>query len=347
MTSETRIGLAPGSVVYTGEQKVERATLELLQYSSTTLIEEADIALDDALVRRGQAPVTWLNVTGLHDTELIKRVGDTFKLHPLVLEDIVSPRQRPKVDYASEYLYIVMRMLRFEEGERVSEQLSLVLGPDFVLTFQERPGDVFNPVRERLRGAVGRLRKQGPDYLAYSLMDALVDTYFVMLETYGEATETLEEELLRDPSPKSLQDVTSLKRELLYMRKAVWPLRELISSLQRDETPLISETVRTYIRDVYDHAVQVIDTVETLRDVLSGLHDFYLSSLSFKMNEVMKVLTIVGTIFIPLSFLAGVFGMNFDTMPELHWRYGYALFWLVTLLAAGGMLWYFRRRKWL
>lgn len=345
---KTKLGMAPGSVVYTGEQKVERVTLSLIQYDKEHLVEEHDISLESALAQHKTERVDWMNVNGLHDTDLIEQVGEHFGIHPLVLEDIVSPRQRPKVEYFEGYIYVVMRMLRFDgPGEVDNEQLSLVLGPDYVLTFQERPGDVFEPIRERIRNKMGRIRKLGPDYLAYALMDIMVDTYFAMLETYGESIEELEEELLHDPSPDSLKKVTQLKQEMLYMRKAVWPLRELISSLLRDESPLISETVRTFTRDIYDHAIQVIDTVETLRDVLSGLHDFYLSSLSFKMNEVMQVLTIVGTIFIPLGFLAGIFGMNFDYMPELHLRYGYALFWLLALSLVGGMLWYFRRKKWL
>ena len=345
---KTKLGMAPGSVVYTGEQKVEAVTLELIRYTPEVLREVPGITFKEALAGRAAEAVSWLNITGLHDTALIKDIGEVFELHPLVLEDIVSPRQRPKVEYFDGYIYIVMRMLHFDKaGEMDNEQLSIVLGPDYVLTFQERSGDVFEPVRERIRHGRGRIRKLGPDYLAYALMDIMVDTYFAMLESYGETIEALEEELLHDPSPKSLEKVTGLKRDMLYLRKAVWPLRELISSLLRDESPLISETVRTFMRDVYDHAIQVIDTVETLRDVLSGLHDFYLSSLSFKMNEVMKVLTIVGTIFIPLGFLAGIFGMNFDRMPELHWRYGYAMFWLFVLFLAGGMLWYFRCKKWL
>jgi len=346
--TQTKLGMAPGSVVYTGEQKVDEVTVGLIRYTPAELEEIQGTTLEDALAKRSADSVNWLNISGLHDTSLIKTIGEVFDLHPLVLEDIVSPRQRPKVEYFDGYIYIVMRMLRFDrEGEVDNEQLSIVLGPDYVLTFQERPGDVFEPVRERIRHGKGRIRKLEPDYLAYALMDIMVDTYFVMLESYGETIEALEEELLRDPSPKSLEKVTGLKRDMLYLRKAVWPLRELISSLLREDSSLMGETVRTFIRDVYDHAIQVIDTVETLRDVLSGLHDFYLSSLSFKMNEVMKVLTIVGTIFIPLGFLAGIFGMNFERMPELHWRYGYAFFWLLALSLAGGMLWYFRKKKWL
>jgi magnesium transporter len=228
-----------------------------------------------------------------------------------------------------------------------NEQVSLVLGKDFVLTFQERPGDVFDPLRERITSSKGRIRTLGPDHLAYALVDIIIDSYFVILEHYGEDIETLEEAISAKPSPQDLENINSFKREMLFLRKSVWPLREMLSSLIREESPLISSSVLTYLRDVYDHCVQIIDTVEILREVLSGLHDFYLSSLSHKMNEVMKVLTIVGTIFIPLSFFAGVYGMNFAHMPELAWRWAYPVFWLFILTAAGAMLVYFRQRKWL
>ncbi|CAN5822202.1 magnesium/cobalt transporter CorA [soil metagenome] len=356
-TSKTsRAGLMPGSVVYTGERKVERVSLSLIQYDANGFIEEADVALEPALAKLNSNKVTWLNVNGLHDTEVVSKLGEVFHLHPLVLEDIVHTEQRPKVEYYDDYIYIVLRMLSLkaageaddeQQGEVNNEQLSIVLGENFVLTFQENVGDVFEPVRERIRKAVGRVCKQGADYLAYSLIDVIVDTYFTLLETFEDDIDAIEDELLQDPSPQVLGRVNALKREMLYLRKAVWPLRELMSSLQREETPLIRDSVRTYVRDVYDHSVQVIDTVETLREVLSSLHDFYLSSLSLKMNEVMKVLTIVGTIFLPLSFLAGVYGMNFEYMPELHFRYAYPLFWLFSLVIGGGMLLYFWRKKWL
>ena len=352
-TRTSRAGMMPGSVVYTGERKVEHVSLRLIQYAQDGFTEEAEVGLETALAQLGPdtaAPnkVTWLNVDGLHDTALISKLGAVFGLHPLVLEDIVHTEQRPKVEYYDDYIYIVLRMLSLNaQGEVNNEQLSLVLGADFVLTFQETVGDVLEPVREHIRKGVGRVCKQGADYLAYSLIDVMVDTYFTLLETFEDDIDAIEDELLQDPSPQVLGRVNTLKREMLYLRKAVWPLRELTSSLQREETPLIHDSVRTYIRDVHDHSVQVIDTVETLREVLSSLHDFYISSLSLKMNEVMKVLTIVGTIFLPLSFLAGVYGMNFANIPELHWRFGYEVFWLICLIVGGGMLLYFWRKKWL
>lgn len=346
-----RVGMMPGSVVFTGQKRVEEVTISLICYDEHKLIEEHNITLERALELYQEGCVNWINVNGLHDTAIVERLGKRFDLHPLVQEDIVMTEQRPKVEYYDDYLYLTMRMLESENGKAkrglVSDQLSLILNPGIVLTFQEHPGDVFDPVRERLRNSVGRIRRLGTDYLAYALIDVLVDTYFVILESYGEEAEGLEDELLKDPSPVVLQKVTGMKRELLFLRKAVWPLRELLSSLQRDESPLISETVRTFLRDAYDHAIQVIDTVETLRDILSGLHDFYLSSVSFKMNEVMQLLTIVGAIFIPLSFLVGVFGMNFAFMPELQWRYSYLVFWLVVVTIVSAQIWFFKSRKWL
>ena len=349
-TSEhDRAGMMPGSIVYTGTKKVETVTISVFRYNERECLEERAVSLARALELHDETSVTWINIDGLHDTDLIQSVGEHFGLHPLVLEDIVTTGQRPKIETYPDYLYISLRMLEQKSSKAgfVNDQLSLVLAPNLVLTFQEYPGDVFDPVRERIRNKVGRIRRLGADYLAYALVDMLVDTYFVILEEYSEVAEVLEDELLADPSPAALQKVTSLKRELLFLRKAVWPLRELLSSLQRDESVLISAEVQTFLRDVYDHAIQVIDTVETLRDILSGLHDFYLSSVSFRMNEVMQVLTIVGAIFIPLSFLAGVFGMNFDEMAGLHWRYGYPMFWLITIVIVSGQIWFFRSRKWL
>jgi magnesium transporter len=344
----SKAGLAPGSVVYTGEVKVDTVTIELFQYDAAKLTERQALTLEDAPASRTPGQISWYNITGLHDTELIQAFGETFGLHPLVTEDIVSVGQRPKVELFDDYLFIVLRMLgQGQAGAPQSEQLSLVLGSDYVLTFQERQGDVFAPVRERLRKGKGRIRKLGADYLAYALIDVIVDSYFSVLEHYGDELEELEEEILREPTPRSLEHVNRLRRELLFLRKSIWPLRELTGTMQREESPVLSAVVVTFLRDVHDHSIQVIDTVETFREMLSGLHDFYLTSLSFKMNEVMKVLTIIATIFIPLGFLVGVYGMNFDVMPELHLRWGYPALWLIMLGVVTTMLLYFKRRRWL
>jgi magnesium transporter len=270
-------------------------------------------------------------------------------LHPLILEDVVSTRQRPKFEDYEKNLFMVLKMLSYDDRSQSvqSEQVSMVLGSGFVISFQERMGDVFDCVRDRIRNAKGRIRKQGADYLAYSLVDAVVDSYFGILEKVGDKIEVLEDELVSDPEERTLQAIYRLKREMISLRRSVWPLRELINGIQRSESTMISESTGLYLRDVYDHTIQIIDTIESFRDIVSGMLDTYLSSISNRMNAVMKVLTIIATLFIPLTFVAGIYGMNFDHMPELKWRYGYAAVWGVMLVVAILMLVYFRRKKWL
>ncbi len=342
-----KVGLSPGSVVYTGTRRVEQQTIEVMQYDGETLLERPDLDLDNAVALPTPERVTWLNIIGLHETGTLERLGEAFGLHPLTVEDIASVGQRPKLEGFDDYLYIVLRMLRLDNGRVEQEQISLVLGRNVLLTFQEHPGDVFEPVRERIRQNKGRIRKLDADYLAYTLIDVIIDNYFIVLEHLSDELELLEEHVFADPGPSVPERINQLKREMLSLRKVIWPLRELMAGLQREESSLLSRTVLTFLRDAYDHAIQAIDTVETLRDMLSGLQDAYLSSVSLRMNEVMKVLTIIATIFIPLSFLVGVYGMNFDVMPELHFRYGYFVLWGVMLAITAGMLLYFRRRKWL
>jgi magnesium transporter len=293
--------------------------------------------------------VSWINVDGLHDIEIIQQVGDCQGLHPLVLEDILNTDQRPKLEDYGDYLYIVLKMLYKQEGGGIStEQVSLVLGSNFVISFQEGiKGDVFNPVRERLRSGKGRIRGMGADFLAFSLMDAIVDNYFVVLEEVEERIEALEEEVVASPSAKTVQKLHRLKRDMIFLRKAVWPLREVLAALTRRESKLITEAVVVYLRDVYDHTIQVIDSIETSRDLLAGMLDIYLSSISNRTNEVMKVLTIIATIFMPLTFIVGLYGMNFKYMPELEWRWGYPAVLLLMVLTTIAMLIYFRRKKWL
>jgi len=266
------------------------------------------------------------------------------------MEDILNTEQRPKTENYSDYLYIVMKMLYADVSANVvlTEQISLVLGQNYVISFQEGiEGDVFGQVRERLRNEKGKARKLGADYLVYSLIDAVVDNYFSVLETLGEQIEALEEKLVANPTSNTLQEIHYLKREMIFLRKAVWPLREVISSLQRGDSILVQDITRLYLRDVYDHTIQVIDTVETYRDMVSGMLDIYLSSVSNRLNAVMKVLTIIATIFMPLTFLAGVYGMNFKYMPELEWRYGYGMIWALMIFIGLYMLVYFRKKKWL
>jgi len=276
-------------------------------------------------------------------------LGNCFTVHPLALEDILNTEQRPKVEDYGEDLFLVVKLLSYNEkkDEIEAEQVSLILRRNALLSFQEKEGDDFANVKERLRAGKGRLRKLGADYLAYTLLDIVVDQYFVVLEKLGERIEILEGRLLADPGTATLQKIQHLKKEMLLLRKWIWPLREVISSLERGEFPGIQESTRIYLRDVYDHAIQVMDTVEIYRDMLSGMLDIYLSSLNNRMSAVMKVLTIIATIFMPLTFLAGVYGMNFKHMPELDWPWGYPLILTLMAIVAILMLTLFRRKKWL
>jgi len=347
--SSRKVGLAPGTLVYVGEKKVEPPKITVIDYDETTVNEREVVDIEECVSSKDLPHITWINMDGIHQVELIEKLGKCFSLHPLLLEDIAHTGQRPKMDDFEDNLFIVLNMIYSDEqddGIR-SEQVSLVVGSNFVLSFQEQEGDVFNPVRERIRHGKGRIRKKGPDYLAYSLIDAVVDHYFTILEELGEDIESLQEESVTRPNPETLQTIQWLKKEMIFLRKSVWPLREVMSSLARGESGLIKEDTHLYLRDVYDHTIQVVDTIETYRDMLSVLLDVYLSSVNNRMNEVMKVLTIIATIFIPLSFLAGVYGMNFKYMPELDYRYAYPLFWLVVIGAFIIMIVLFKKRKWL
>ena len=343
-----KAGLPPGTLIHTGERKMEHARLSRMVYNSETLDEATGITVEAALAPVNPGKVAWINIDGLHDTDLIGRVGHPFQIHPLVMEDIVNTEQRPKAEDSGDALFVVFKMLTWNADQSVldAEQVSLLVTADTVISFQEKPGDVFEGVRERLRGSKGRIRGAGTDYLAYALMDAVVDGYFGLLERVGDEIEALEDEVLAQPAPATLQRLHAVKRRLLYLRKAIWPLREAIGHLERSESPVIQHATRAYFRDLYDHAVQIIDMLETMRDMNTGLFDMYLSSVSNRMNEVMKVLTLIATIFIPITFIAGIYGMNFEWMPELKWRFGYPLVWLVILLISGGMLRYFKRKKW-
>ena len=346
--SSRKAGQAPGTMVYTGDAQAEEVRLSLFTYGAEgTQLSEA-LEAEEALGLLRPERVNWLNISGLHNLDLIRTIGEYFNLHPLTLEDIVSTGQRPKVEFFDHYVFLVLRMLNLsEEGTVINEQVSLILTDNVVLSFQERQGDVFDPIRARIRGNKGRICKLGPDYLAYTLLDAVVDSYFLILEEVSERLEDLEETLIEDTTPDTLRDINAYKREMLFLRKAVWPLREVLGLLMREDSPLISAHTLTYLRDVYEHTVQVIDTVETFRDILTGMLDVYLSSVSNRMNEVMKVLTIIATIFIPLTFIAGVYGMNFAYMPELRWRWGYPAVWVLMLAVAFSLILYFRRKKWL
>jgi magnesium transporter len=294
--------------------------------------------------------VTWLNIDGLHKTEIIEKAGELFNIHPLTLEDIVNTEQRPKFEIFENYIFVVIKMLTFNDTDNTidAEQVSMILSSGFVLSFQEKTGDVFDTIRRRIRQAKGRIRKMGADYLVYSLIDAVVDNYFLILEKLGELIESLEDELLENPTQSTFHKIHSLKREIILLRKSVWPLREVVNSFKKTEGGHISQPTQIYFSDVYDHTIQIIDTIESFRDMVAGMLDMYLSSISNRMNAIMKVLTIIATIFIPLGFFAGVYGMNFQYMPELHSKWSYPLgFWTAVIIITGVMLFFFKRKKWL
>jgi magnesium transporter len=344
-----KAGLPPGTLVHIGEQKAEKTRITIIDYDEVGFQEKKIKTVEECFSFKDKPTVTWINVDAIHQVEVLELLGECFGLHPLVLEDILNTDQRPKLEDFGDYLFIVLKTFYYNDpsDELEPEQISLILGPSFVMSFQEREGDVFDPIRERIRNGKGRIRRMGADYLAYCLLDSIVDHYFVVLEQVGEEVEFLEEELVTNPTPETLQTIHNLKRDMIFLRKSVWPLREVVGALERGELSLIRESTGIYFRDVYDHTIQVVDTIETFRDMISGMLDIYLSSVSNRMNEVMKVLTIIATIFIPLTLITGIYGMNFHYMPELGWRWGYPMVWLVMLVIGVVMLVYFRRKKWL
>lgn len=347
-TVSAKPGQVPGSMVYTGPSRDEPLRITLIDYDADNLSERTDVQIDDCVNCRESGTVSWINIDGLNDSSVIEKVGESFDIHPLVLEDVLHTTQRPKLEDHSEYLFLVVRMLYLppESDELQSEQLSFILTEHCLITFQERTGDVFESIRERIRNNHGRIRKMGADYLLYALMDAIVDNYFLIMEATGEKIEAIEQSMMENPDTVLLNGLYRMKRELLYIRKSTWPLREAVGGLERGESTLLKKKTSPFIRDLYDHTIQVIDTVETFRDMLSGVQDLYLSSMGQKTNKVMQVLTIIATLFIPLTFVAGIYGMNFDYIPELHWKYSYAVFWVVIVLITFCMLLYFRRKKW-
>jgi len=353
--SSKKRGLPPGSLVHVGEKKTENARISVIDYSTDKFDEKEVKNIEECFSYKRKPSITWINVDGLHDVDIIEKLGNCFEIHPLVLEDILNTDQRPKMEDFEKYIIFILKMLYIdnETHEIHSEQVSLILGKNFVISFQESIGDVFDAVRERIRKGKGHIRKMGADYLAYSLIDAIVDNYFTILEKIGERVESIEENLVSNPVPQILQKIYNLKREMIYLRKSVWPLREVINGLMREESKLIKDSTHVYLRDLYDHTIQTIDTIETFRDMISGMLDIYMSSVSNKMNEVMKVLTIFAAIFIPLTFVAGLYGMNFSpgaspfNMPELNWYWGYPMALIVMATIGIILLIYFKRKKWL
>ncbi len=344
-----KAGLPPGTLVYTGERAPEPARITVVDYDEQNYQEREFSNFDECPLVQEKQGVTWINVSGISQVHHLERLGECFKLHPLVLEDILNIDQRPKIEDYDDYLFIVLKAIGLDAKtqEITASQISIILGRNYVLSFHEGAPNLFSSIRERVVAAKGRIRKAGPDYLAYTLIDLTVDNYFVVLEEIAESIESLEEEVVSQPTPSTLQDVHRFKNDMIILRRSLWPLREVIARLERRESDLIEDSTSIYFKDVYDHTIIAIDSVETYRDILSGLLDVYLSSVSNRLNQIMKVLTIIATIFMPLTFITGIFGMNFEHMGILKWPYGFFITLGVMGFIGVCMLIYFVRKNWI
>ena len=344
-----KAGLPPGTLVHVGKKRTGKAGIDLIRYNENRIEHFDDISMEKCLELCTADTINWINIDGVHNVDLIEKSGSHFGIHPLVQEDVMNTAQRPKLDAYEKYLFITLKMIYIgKEKENVEfEHVSLVLGENYLISFQEVEGDVLDPIRKRLETSRGIIRKMGTDYLAYSILDAIIDNYFVVLEELGDRIEELEDLIINEPSAIEAQKIHKLRKTILQVRRSVWPLRELINSLQRPGVPIVKDTTGIYLRDLYDHTIQVIDAIENYREMLSGILDIYLSSVSNRMNEVMKVLTIIATIFIPLTFIAGIYGMNFKYMPELEWKWAYHATLLIMVVISALMILYFKKKKWI
>lgn len=348
-TKKKPAGLPPGTLIYTGEKRAQNVRVNLIDYKGDTITEHEITDPDECKNLIKSDTISWVDIEGISDVQLVQKVSESLGLHPLVMEDILNVDQRSKMEEFENYVYIVLKMFHVNKStaEIVPEQVSIILGKNFVATFQEGiEGDTFHEVRERIRSNKGVINKMTSDYLLYSLVDSMIDSYFALLDVLGDKIESLEEQLVNDPVKETLSTIYALKREMLYLRKTVWPLREVISRLERGESDLVRKDTHLYLRDVYDHTMNVLDTIETYRDMLTSMVDIYLSSFSNKLNETMKYLALISTIFIPMTFIASIYGMNFDLMPELRWAHGY-WFALGLMFTIGfGFFMYFKSKKW-
>lgn len=344
-----KVGTTPGSLVSTTDASLGAPVISVIDYGPDDFHERSRVKISELKQVPRPDTIAWINIIGVHDADIMAEIGQTFDIHPLTLEDIMNTGHRPKSEDFDSYLFITLKMLTFNTKQSVieSEQVSLIMTKNCVITFQERPGDVFDPIRDRIRTGKGRMTKMKTDYLTYALIDAIVDNYFIILENIGERIETLEADLLLKADYTAMKMVHHFKQELLFMRKAVWPLRDLISGTQRNEAELISDETVMYYRDIYDHSIQVIDTLEIYRDMIGGIQDVYLSSTGNRLNEIMKVLTLFAAVFIPLTFIAGIYGMNFENMPELTWKWGYFAVLGVMALLTLVMVLFFKKKNWL
>lgn len=340
-------GLPPGSLVHVGPNRRHKVKITLIDFDNDALTERTLASPNEASICLNSPTVSWLNVSGIHDKEVMAQLGDVFNIHPLILEDIMNASHRPKVEDLGEQLFFTLKMLRMDDRKHIlSEQVSLMLGPGYVLSFQEDEADIFDPIRERIRNRTGLLRSRSADFLVYRLMDLVVDNYFVVLDEVEARVSRLELVILNAPEKDLLPQIQALKRDMLDLRRDILPLRDAVGSLEKGLSKLVDKRTARYFRDVQDHIINLTDSIEHQREVLNGLTDIHLTNINNRLSEVMKVLTVISTIFIPLTFIVGVYGMNFDFMPELRWKYGYAAIWAIMLGIFGAMVFYFRRKKW-
>jgi magnesium transporter len=347
---KSKLGLAPGSLVFTGQKKMAQVDITLMHYAEGHFEEKFPKSIAEVIQMKESFPgINWINIDGLHDENTVEEICTYLGIHNLTMEDILSVGQRPKIEEHTDYLHVVLKMFMLDPADDSidDEQLTFILKGNTLISFQEKTGDVFDGVRKRIQENKGFIRKRGADYLLYALLDSVVDHYFIILEIFGEKLEDVETALLENPDKNTLNKLHLLRRETLNLRRSVYPLREVVSRFEKLEEPIIHKDTQIFIRDLYDHTIQVIETIEVFRDMASGLLDLYMNSVSNKMNEIMKVLTIMASIFIPLTFIAGVYGMNFEYMPELQYKNGYFVVWLVMVLVFVGMLVYFKKKKWL
>lgn len=347
--SDYRVGMKPGEVVHIGERKLDKIKIRVIDFDSDNLEEKELDTIEQCVEYKDRETISWINIDGLHNTDAISKLGKYFRLSPLILEDIVNTKQNPKIEEFNNYIFIVTKMIYFDDDneEVVFEQFSFVLGKSFVLSFQERIGDVFEPVRERMRTANGRIRHRKADYLTYALLDVLVDNYFVVVDKLNNIVNDLEDELMDSPTQDTLKNLYYVKRELLRLSRNIRPVREIASYLYRTETHLTEERNKSYLRDLYDHTIDINETMDMNREMVSGMIDTYISINGNKLNEIMKVLTVMASIFIPLTFIAGIYGMNFDNMPELHTDWGYYIALISMSVIGAGMILYFKRKDWM
>jgi magnesium transporter len=348
-SNSEKAGLPPGSLIHIGEVRDAEPRITVVDYTKDAVEEHVVQSVEQIAKFKDTKSITWVNIEGLKNVELVEAIGRYFNIHPLVLEDILNTRQRPKLEEHDNYLFIVLKGLALQRNHFSVEyeQISILVLDYFVFTFKEKRDELFAPILRRLKDSKGRFRSQGADYLTYVILDTVVDSYFSLQDSFDEILDSLEDELLSNPTKKLLEMIQRAKRELIFVRRSVSPLREVLNTLLRSESALIDEHTQVYFRDVYDHAIRISEAVESYRDILGGLLDIYISSVSNKMNEIMKVLTVFASIFIPLTFIAGIYGMNFEYMPELKWRWAYPVLWAVFVAIPIVLLVYFKRKKWL